>query len=429
METHAPREVFVSYCRENSSQANLLIAYLEELGVHCWIDKRNIGGGSAWAEAISHGLKHCKMMLFIYSSESNKSTYVRNEVAMALEKDKHIIPVRIENVPISDSWEVLLKHCQWMDAFGNPKEELREVAQQAYYTLKNIDNKPYDDELLRKYNKRWTRKGKSIVAAVSLAVIALVVIAFGFHRISPTTSEATPPGAGTWAQQSAGPVRTAVGESRPAAGAAVALQQTPVATAPPASPTPQPSRPAAAPAALGREYAALSPVAPTRPARDQLQSGQDVQARIVRFLSNYQKAYNYGSAADVITAYAPEVNYFNTPSKSKSSLYKDMSAYFDRWQLRRSRLQNDIRIEDTADPTVKRVTFSYVFYRERGEGEKQRIQTTGYNKSPKDNRWCSSGTANDTLTLKVTDTAISIVGETQNYAKIDQPKNVCKVLP
>ncbi|EFL51749.1 hypothetical protein DesfrDRAFT_1604 [Solidesulfovibrio fructosivorans JJ]] len=428
MEEHREGGVFISYCRENTDIASILIECFEELRVPFWIDKRNIGGGLAWADEISSALKYCEVMVLLYSSESNKSTYVRNEVTIALEKDKTIIPIRIEDISISENWEVLLKHCQFADAFKNPRDELRKIAEHVYHTLQRIKNQPYDDKLLHKYNKKWTRKSKVLLAAATMATVAIVtipVLTLHFNVATLTTSEATVPTPNVGTQAAATPTASipiAAKAPAPVREAAVAAPATPPAVR-------EAKKPEVTVAAPGRQYAALTPPPTTQPAQTRLRGDFDVNARIMRFLTNYLSNYNHGSVADVMGAYAPRVDFFGTPNKSKSSLYKDMAAYFDRWQKRRSRLHDDVRIVNTDDPTVKRVTFSYDFYRERGEKEKQSIQTRGYYKSPKDNRWCSSGLANDTLTLRILNNSIQIIGETQNAVTLDKPKNTCNVIP
>lgn len=433
METHAPEEIFISYCTQNDEKANMLLACLEELGMRCWIAPRNIAGGDTWPVAITKALQNCRIMVIVYSSASQDSVYVVNEATIALKLNKYIVPIRIEDVPVQKSLELLLASCQWKDAFRNQAKEFHEIAGEVYVTLKRIVNEPHDDEVLRKYNAKRTSRGKSILVAASVCLVVLLGLAFKFNVITQNTSDAVPQAGGLGKGGTAPSASPAVLEARPAPGqsqsAPVMADNLGKAERPAAkSIAPAAPQPAAAPADTPRVYAALTPPPPPKPAGDQLKAGQDVKTRIARFVSNYQDRYNRGGAADVITAYGPVVNYFGTPNKSKDSLYGDMINFFDRWQKRRSRLKGDMVVEDTADPTVKRVSFSYDFYRERGEEQKKSIQTTGYYKNPKDDRWCSSGVATDTLTLKVLDDSIQIIGESQT-SNLDKPKNACNVIP
>ena len=431
METHAPEEIFISYCTRNAKRANLLLDALEELGVRCWIAPRNIAGGDTWPEAITKALQQCRIMVLVYSSESQDSVYVVNEATIALRLNKYIVPVRTEDIPVQKSLDLLLASCQWKDAFQDPERESREIAQEVYVTLKRILNEPHDDEVLRKYNAKRNGKGKNFFIFAAACLVVLLGIAFRFNIITPNTGVAVTQPVASRTEQPGLSVKTVAPATSPAAPAAApaAKADAPAALSPaPSTRSQATAQPAPEPAPAPQQYASLAPPAPVKPAKDALRRDQDSNARIARFVADYQNRYNFGSSADVVAVYGPSVNFYGKPDTGKESLSNEFANYFDRWQKRRSRLNNDLRIEDTADPTVKRAIFSYNFYRERGEAEKQAILSRGYYKSPKDNRWCSSGVAVDTLTLKVLDDSIRIIGESQQ-STLDKPKNTCTVIP
>ncbi|HCR12536.1 MAG TPA: hypothetical protein DIU49_04335 [Desulfovibrio sp.] len=430
METHTPEDVFISYCTQNADKANLLLEALEELGLRCWIAPRNIVGGDTWPVAITKALQHCKIMVLVYSSASQDSVYVVNEATIALRLNKYIVPVRTEDIPVQKSLDLLLATCQWKDAFRDPAAESREIAKEIYITLKRILNEPHDDEVLRKYNAKRSGKGRKVLLVASACLVVFIGLAFHFNFLAPNTSVAVPqpsPGGKDQPGLSAKPAIPAPPPASPTtfdAKAGVPAALSPAPSVQSQAPAPAAPEPAVAP----RQYASLAPPAPVKPAQEALRRDQDVNARIARFVSDYQNSYNFGGPADVVALYGPAVNFYGKANTDKASLYGEFSNYFERWQKRRSRLNSDMRIEDTSDPAVKRVVFSYVFYRERGEQEKQAILSRGYYKGPKDDRWCSSGVAVDTLTLKVLDDSIQIVGESQS-AVLDKPKNTCKVIP
>ena len=175
-------------------------------------------------------------------------------------------------------------------------------------------------------------------------------------------------------------------------------------------------------------YASLDPGKPLVSPSEK-RSSTDLEKRLIRFVMDHYDKYNFGNSNTVISSYAPEVEYFNTPHKRREVLAEDLSNYFERWQIRRSKFLNDFKIEDTSDPSIKKIRFSYIFYRERGQEAKMSILNTGYYKKPKDNRWCSSGKASDTLTIKIQNDTFSIIGENQDSAILDTPKNNCARLP
>jgi mannose-1-phosphate guanylyltransferase len=82
-----------SYCREDSDFALRLAKDLKAAGAKVWIDQLDIEPGTSWDRAVEDALNKCQHMLVILSPDSVKSENVLNEVAIALRKQKKVIPV------------------------------------------------------------------------------------------------------------------------------------------------------------------------------------------------------------------------------------------------------------------------------------------------------------------------------------------------
>ena len=93
-----PHDIFISHSTQDREAANLMCAELEENGHSCWIAPRDIAGGEAWDEAIVRGLDNARMVLLVFSQVSNESPHVKREILRAIEKNKALLPVRIEDV-------------------------------------------------------------------------------------------------------------------------------------------------------------------------------------------------------------------------------------------------------------------------------------------------------------------------------------------
>ena len=67
-----------------------------------WVDQINIEEGKNWDRSIDQALKSCDGMIFMISPGSLQSDNVLDEVYYGREMEKHIIPLKIKDIEISD---------------------------------------------------------------------------------------------------------------------------------------------------------------------------------------------------------------------------------------------------------------------------------------------------------------------------------------
>ena len=99
MEELEKPEVFISYSTRNADVADMVVTHLEQNGIKCWYAPRNIEPGQEWVSAINEALREAKVFLLIYTEESNASRQVMNEVALAFNGMKTIVPLRLSALP------------------------------------------------------------------------------------------------------------------------------------------------------------------------------------------------------------------------------------------------------------------------------------------------------------------------------------------
>jgi hypothetical protein len=116
-------EVFISYSKTDKLVADVLCGRLEGAGIPCWIAPRDVPPGSEWAAAIMHGIAMCRIMVMVYSANSNQSPQVRREVKIAFDKSLIVIPFRLEDVPMHSSLEYFCGSVHWLDALTPPLEK------------------------------------------------------------------------------------------------------------------------------------------------------------------------------------------------------------------------------------------------------------------------------------------------------------------
>lgn len=110
-------QIFISYTtRGDADAAFRLVDLLEASGIKCWIAPRDIDEGENWADAIPNAIEGCHLVVLLLSDQSMASEEIKKEVNLANSRNKKILPVRLENIPLRASFEYHLATKQWIDA-------------------------------------------------------------------------------------------------------------------------------------------------------------------------------------------------------------------------------------------------------------------------------------------------------------------------
>ena len=115
-------DIFISYAKEDKVVADTICANLENESILCWIAPRNIAPGEKYATAIIHAIENTKIVVMVFSRNSDQSAHVRTEIERAFNQGKTIIPFRVENIEPSDEIQYFIGSRQWFDAFDGPYE-------------------------------------------------------------------------------------------------------------------------------------------------------------------------------------------------------------------------------------------------------------------------------------------------------------------
>jgi len=116
------RPVFVSYSQADREPAFGVVARVESSGIDCWIAPRDVTPAADWAAEIVEAIAAARVMVLVFSSNTNDSPQVRREVERAVHHRVTVLPFRIENVLPSHSLEYFLSSQHWLDAFPPPIE-------------------------------------------------------------------------------------------------------------------------------------------------------------------------------------------------------------------------------------------------------------------------------------------------------------------
>ncbi len=128
------KEVYICYSKENKSIAIRLTTMLESKGFSCWTAPRDIENIENEHRAKPQAIAAAKVFLMILSKSSNVSKEVADELDIALENGKSVIPFKIETIPDSVTMRYFLNTLDWIDAldsnFDDASDVLIEVIQE-----------------------------------------------------------------------------------------------------------------------------------------------------------------------------------------------------------------------------------------------------------------------------------------------------------
>jgi uncharacterized RDD family membrane protein YckC len=191
-------DIFISYANEDKPAADSLCANLEQEGIQCWIAPRNISPGEKYATAIIHAIENAKIVVLVFSRNSDQSVHVRTEIERAFNQGKTIIPVRIENIEPSDEMQYFIGSRQLFDAFSGSEEEHARLAwiirnrltpdsqaqgSQEYPAQKNSQINEGSEQTEDSFTKIGSRKNRFIAYSADLGLglifgfVLLLVIA------------------------------------------------------------------------------------------------------------------------------------------------------------------------------------------------------------------------------------------------------------
>jgi hypothetical protein len=115
--------IFVSYSSKDRPFALGLVKELQELGANVWIDQLGIGLGENWDNAIEEALEKSETFMLILSPTSVESPNVQDEVSIAINTNKKMVPILIEECKLPMRWQ----RRQYADLANNPDKAINDI--------------------------------------------------------------------------------------------------------------------------------------------------------------------------------------------------------------------------------------------------------------------------------------------------------------
>src|ERR1700690_1774175 len=84
-------DAFISHSSKDKTIADATCAALEAAGIRCWIAPRDVVPGHSYGEDLIDALDACRVMVLVFSSNSNASPQISREVERCVSRGITII--------------------------------------------------------------------------------------------------------------------------------------------------------------------------------------------------------------------------------------------------------------------------------------------------------------------------------------------------
>lgn len=127
-------KVFISYSRKDKEITEHLCKILKENDIEYWIDKEGIYSSSNYKELIVDAIEVSKAVIFISSANSNASINVIREIGYAVNMNKPILPLMLDDAPYAKSIRLDISDIDQID-FKNPMASSKKLITSLMYVL------------------------------------------------------------------------------------------------------------------------------------------------------------------------------------------------------------------------------------------------------------------------------------------------------
>lgn len=117
---------FLSYSRSDADFTARLAADLRAAGLRTWRDAENIPAGANWDREIEKALTTCSHVLLVATPRSVASENVLDEVGLALNREKPVIPLMVETCDLP----LRVHRAQWVDFRADYAAALKQLLSQ-----------------------------------------------------------------------------------------------------------------------------------------------------------------------------------------------------------------------------------------------------------------------------------------------------------
>lgn len=116
-------KVFVSYSTKDFPNVEMLRNWLQHPNVEVFVSEYAVPPGAPLAASIEVALRNCDLFVLLWSGNAAASEWVGHEIGIAKGCNKQILPIALEDVPLSG----VIQHLRYVAAFRNPQDGMRQL--------------------------------------------------------------------------------------------------------------------------------------------------------------------------------------------------------------------------------------------------------------------------------------------------------------
>lgn len=130
-------DVFISYARKDfvddqnniipGNEVSKILKRLQQEHINYWYDQDGIYSGNEFTQIIPKKIKSSRLFLYISSENSNSSKWASNEIGVAFNNNKFIIPIRIDKSKYNDQVEFFISGISFIEYYKGSEKGLNDM--------------------------------------------------------------------------------------------------------------------------------------------------------------------------------------------------------------------------------------------------------------------------------------------------------------
>ena len=176
-------DVFISYSHKDKVIADAVCAKLEQDGFRCWYAPRDIRPGANWAEAIMETIETVKIMVVIFTDNTNGSQQVLNEISNAARAGVIIIPFKLTATEPSRGLQYYFTAVHWLDAVDAPLEKSILSLSKKVASILGADGQASTETEGTAAEPQKNKKARKLFLIISLGLILVIAVICVFFAV------------------------------------------------------------------------------------------------------------------------------------------------------------------------------------------------------------------------------------------------------
>ena len=166
------KDVFISYSRKDIKEVKKFCDLLSKANISYWFDTEGIENGTDFKTIIVDAIEKSTLFLFFSSANSNQSQWTAKEIGIAVERHKHIIPIKLDDSKYAKAVEFDLINLDFVD-FSHKFSREKSI-NKLITTIQSKTGKPTDESVLIAISPKYRAlKIISLAAVIAAALFTL----------------------------------------------------------------------------------------------------------------------------------------------------------------------------------------------------------------------------------------------------------------